>query len=79
MRHEFRIVYDDETKIVEIKPEHILADRALCYVMLGFANEIVTRNGMAAPAFKPETIVEPAQASYGVPPCRTHITPRKEK
>jgi hypothetical protein len=76
MKHELRIVFDDETKIVEVKPEHILTDRGLCYMMLGFANEIVTRNGLAAPAFKPET--KPAGATYGVQPCRTIITPPED-
>ncbi len=76
MKHEMRIIYDDETKLIHISPETILVDRATCYAMLGLANEIVTRNGLGAPGFK--DVNPQPEAKYGVQPCKTYITPPEE-
>ncbi len=78
MKYEMKIVYDDETRFVEMEPEHMLSDRFFCYALLGMATEIVLRNGLAAPAFKTTPKVESAEARYGVQPVTIKMDPPPE-
>lgn len=80
MIHELTIRYDDEKRFVQLSPGHILTDRALCYAMLGMANELVIRNGLSAPAFQPEQKqkADSATATWGVQPCKVILTPPED-